>query len=124
MNRVCNFGKNKSIGNNFFIVFLFLLLSTTFSFAQKSDFESSSIEISINQNDNTVDTSIPVRVATSGINSNVNFILWFMGTKEDVNSTMSNDAFYSKKSILTSGREPNHLLVKTLLKKAINIKAC
>jgi len=54
----------------------------------------------------------------------MNFILWFMGTKEDINSTMPVDSFYSKKSILTSGREPNHLLVKTLLKKAINTKSC
>ena len=47
-----------------------------------------------------------------------------MRNKEDINSTKSNDSFYSKKSILTSGREPNHLLMKTLLKKAINNKSC
>jgi hypothetical protein len=124
MNRVCDLERNKSIEIKFFIMILFAFFSTTISFAQKATFETSSDEISIHQNDNTVDATVPVRVSTSAVNSNVNFILWFMGTKEDINSTISNEGFYSKNSILTSGREPNRLLVKTLLKKAINIKAC
>ena len=100
---------------------LFFASSTVF--AQKSDFVISSNEVSVNQNGNSDDTT-PVRVSTSELNSNMNFILWFMGTKEDVNGTISNDSSYSKKSVITSGREPNHLLIKTLLKKAINIKSC
>lgn len=124
MSRICILERDKSIKNKFFIMVLFVFLSNTISFAQKTAIETSSYEISINQNDNTADTSIPVRVTNSSVTSNMNFILWFMGTKEDVNSTMSSDSFYSKKSILTSGREPNHLLMKTLLKKAINNKSC
>lgn len=106
----------------FFIVFLVSILSNTSTVAQNVSFSNSSEEIVINENGNTADTA-PVRVSTSVSNSNVNFILWFMGTKEDLNNNNSNEA-YSKKSILTSGREPNHLLLKTLLKKAINIKSC
>ena len=103
------------------ILFMFVFFAGSSVFAQSSRFEISSNEGSINPNN--TDTT-PAKVSTSASNSNVNFILWFMGTKEDVNSTKSDDLFYSKKSILTSGREPNHLLLKTLLKKAINIESC
>ena len=107
----------------FCILFIAVFFTSSAVFAQKSDFENSSNEISMNQNAN-IDNPVPAKVSASELNSNMNFILWFMGTKEDINSTMPVDSFYSKKSILTSGREPNHLLVKTLLKKAINTKSC
>lgn len=58
------------------------------------------------------------------INSNMNFILWFMGTKERFNKSFPNDGMYTKKQIITSGAAPNHLLMKTLLKKTINLKLC
>jgi hypothetical protein len=122
MNRVSILVKINNIKILFFIVFLVSIFSNTSAVAQNVSFSNSSEEIVINQNGNTADTA-PVRVSTSVSNSNVNFILWFMGTKEDLNSNNSNES-YSKKSILTSGREPNHLLLKTLLKKAINIKSC
>jgi hypothetical protein len=125
MNRAFKIVKTKNNKIQFWVLFIFVFFASLSVFAQKADFEISSNEISINQNSNIDDTTpIKAKVSTSELNSNMNFILWFMGTKEDVNSTMSSDSFYSKKSILTSGREPNHLLVKTLLKKAINIKSC
>lgn len=109
----------------FWVLVMFVFFASSNIFAQKSDFEISSNEVSINSNSNIDDTTpVKVKASTSELNSNMNFILWFMGTKEDVNSTLSSDSFYSKKSILTSGREPNHLLVKTLLKKAVNSKSC
>lgn len=109
----------------FWVLVMFVFFASSNVFAQKSDFEISSNEVSINPNSNIDDTTpVKVKASTSELNSNMNFILWFMGTKEDVNSTLSSDSFYSKKSILTSGREPNHLLVKTLLKKAVNSKSC
>jgi len=122
MNRVSILVKMNNRKLLFFIVFLVTILSSTSVFAQDVSFSNSSEEIVLGQNGNTVDAA-PVRVSTSVSNSNVNFILWFMGTKEDLNSDNSNES-YSKKSILTSGREPNRLLLKTLLKKAINIKSC
>lgn len=122
MNRVSILVKMNNRKLLFFIVFLVTILSNTSVFAQDVSFSNSSEEIVLGQNGNTVDAA-PVRVSTSVSNSNVNFILWFMGTKEDLNSDNSNES-YSKKSILTSGREPNRLLLKTLLKKAINIKSC
>jgi hypothetical protein len=55
--------------------------------------------------------------------SNMNSILWFMGTKQDPNSTISKEGINRKKQIMTSGVEPNHLLIKTFLKKAVNFKS-
>lgn len=107
----------------FCIIILFVFFLSNKGVAQESSFENSVDEISINQK-NIVIENAPVRVSNSILNSNVNFILWFMGTKEDVNKTTLDDVIYSKKSIITSGREPNRLLIKTLLKKALNIKSC
>ncbi|HEU4788765.1 MAG TPA: hypothetical protein VFS71_03695 [Flavobacterium sp.] len=123
MNRAFRIVKKNNDRIQCWILVMFVFFASSNGFAQKSDFEISSNEVSMSQNIKTDDTA-PAKVSASELNSNMNFILWFMGTKEDVNGTMSSDSFYSKKSILTSGREPNHLLVKTLLKKAINIKSC
>lgn len=121
MNRSFKIEKRNSKKMQFCILIMFVFFAGSSAFSQ-----SSRCEISLNEdptNKNAVNAT-SVKMPTSGSNSNVNFILWFMGTKEDVNSTKSNNLFYSKKSILTSGREPNHLLLKTLLKKAINIESC
>lgn len=111
--------KNK---NNFFFLILILLIfsSTTKVFAQTAGFEISTLEVLI-KNDLVIEN--PVNVSNSE-NSNVNFILWFMGTKEDVGNSYSDTGVYSKKNFMISGREPNRLLVKTLLKKTLNIKSC
>lgn len=123
MSRIFKIVKKSNNKIQFLILVMFIFFASSTVFAQKSDFVISSNEVSVNQNGNSDDTT-PVRVSTSELNSNMNFILWFMGTKEDVNGTIPNDSSYSKKSVITSGREPNHLLIKTLLKKAINIKSC
>lgn len=123
MSRNFKIERKNSRGMQFCICVMFVFLANASVLAQGSRFEISSNTISVNPNGNAVDAT-PVKVSTSTLNSNVNFILWFMGTKEDFNSTISTESYYSKKSILTSGREPNHLLMKTLLKKAMNIKSC
>lgn len=112
---------NKNI-SSLFIIVLFTFFSTTAVFGQKESLEISNEKVLNIQNNIVIES--PAKVFNSAVNSNVNFILWFMGTKEDIGKTYSNDDMYSKKSFLTSGREPNHLLVKTLLKKALNIKSC
>ena len=122
MNR--NFKSAQIIKNKvfFFIVVLFIFCTNFSAFAQNTSVEVPSESLLINQNNVVIET--PTKVSTSVINSNVNFILWFMGTKDDFGKTYSDDGMYSKKSFMTSGREPNRLLVKTLLKKALNIKSC
>jgi hypothetical protein len=115
--------QNNKNTSSLFIIILLTFFSTTTVFGQKESLEVSSEELLNIQNNIVIES--PAKVSNPIIlNSNVNFILWFMGTKEDMGNTFSDDGMYSKKSFLTSGREPNHLLVKTLLKKALNIKSC
>jgi hypothetical protein len=107
----------------FFVIMVFGFFSCSSLVAQNSCLHIPSNGISIETNNKTDDSPL-VRVSKTGLDSNFNFILWFMGTKENVNGGISKEIFYSKKNILESGREPNHLLIKTLLKKAINNKTC
>jgi hypothetical protein len=104
-----------------FLVLMMVLLTYTATYSQDVVIDTSSTLVF--SDGSTLSDKNPIRVVTPLKNSNVNFILWFMGTKEDVNTKISNESF-SKKSFLTSGRELNHLLLKTLLKKAMNSKTC
>ena len=115
------------IDNNkgfFFSMFLLVFFVSSTAFAQKESLDLPVGEVLINHNNIVIEN--PVKVSNSTMmNSNVNFILWFMGTKDNMSKSFSDDTSkYSKKSFMTSGREPNRLLVKTLLKKALNIKSC
>jgi hypothetical protein len=58
----------------------------------------------------------------SSSSSDMNFVLWFMGSKQDPNSTISTEGINTKKRIMTSGLAPNRLLIKTFLKKAVNFE--
>lgn len=60
-----------------------------------------------------------VKLESSRATSNMEFALWFMGTKQDPNSTLSAEG-NAKKSIITSGIAPNRLLLKAFLKKVVN----
>jgi hypothetical protein len=97
------------------ILFLFFLNATVFG--QTKVLEVSTTE-QLLMNECKFENS--AKVSSSVLNSNVNFILWFMGTKESMDKTFYDVDLYSRKSFKISGREPNHLLVKTLLKKALN----
>ena len=50
----------------------------------------------------------------------MNFVLWFMGSKQDLNSTLYIEGENTKKQVITSGAEPNRLLIKVFLKMAVN----
>jgi hypothetical protein len=54
--------------------------------------------------------------AVSKSNS-MNFVLWFMGSKQDPNGTISKRSSNAKKQVITSGSAPNRLLIKAFLKK-------
>nr|WP_288834103.1 hypothetical protein [uncultured Flavobacterium sp.] len=64
--------------------------------------------------------STNVKLESSRATSNMEFALWFMGTKQDPNSTLSTEECNAKKSIITSGMAPNRLLIKAFLKKVVN----
>ena len=49
--------------------------------------------------------------------ANLNFVSWFMGTKQNTNTTIQS-AESAKKQMIQSGIAPNRLLMKTFMKKA------
>ena len=57
------------------------------------------------------------------VDSNMNFILWFMGSKQSPNSSVLPIGTSGKKQFITSGTEPNRLLIKAFLKKAVNFES-
>ncbi|MBF4471061.1 hypothetical protein [Flavobacterium sp. HJJ] len=124
MGKIFNVFQNNKNSSSLFIIVLISFLSTGSVFGQKESLEIPIVEVLNIHNDIVIEDPVKVSSNSLMMNSNVNFILWFMGTKEDVSKPFSDDGMYSKKSFLTSGRQPNHLLVKTLLKKALNIKSC
>lgn len=102
---------------NIFMVLSFIILSSLSSFAQTTT-ESKEVENNVIVN-NTVElnTRRQENVSTS---SNMNFVLWFMGSKQDPNTIISSDATSTKTKVRTSGIAPNRLLIKAFLKKATN----
>ncbi|MBG6110429.1 CobQ-like glutamine amidotransferase family enzyme [Flavobacterium sp. CG_9.10] len=71
-----------------------------------------------------VNTTLEVNtIAKQENTSNMNFVLWFMGSKQDPNRTITTEGINTKKQVMTSGMAPNRLLIKAFLKKAINLES-
>ncbi|MFV5703522.1 hypothetical protein ACM55F_16790 [Flavobacterium sp. XS2P12] len=105
------------ITNNIFILLVILLLSNVSVFGQSTEniVATNAIEVvSVAKQDN---------VSTSTTSNNMNFVLWFMGSKQDPNVTISTEGINTKKQIMTSGMAPNRLLIKAFLKKAVNLES-
>jgi hypothetical protein len=94
-------------------LFFFFILCSNVTFSQTSQtiVENNPIEIVSVKNENITKTSTT---------NNVNFVLWFMGSKQDTKSNTSIEETNTKKQVITSGTAPNRILIKTFLKKAIN----
>jgi hypothetical protein len=69
-----------------------------------------------------IETSV-VKQEESTSNSNMNFVLWFMSSKQDPNAKIAPSGTNTKKQIMTSGAAPNRLLIKAFLKKAVNFES-
>lgn len=74
--------------------------------------------------ENTTETIVtPTIEATASVsqdvtaNETMNFVSWFMGTKQTPNANQTKESS-SKKQMMTSGIAPNRLLIKAFLKKA------
>ena len=111
MNNLKTNNTNSKLIPSIFVFVLFLM----FSF---SGFSQSQSATSIDFNAKTETTN--VKLETSRATSNMEFALWFMGTKQDPNSTLSSEGTNAKKLIITSGIAPNRLLIKAFLKKVVN----
>ena len=98
-----------------FFMFIFVLVSNVSVFSQTS------------QNNTVISTTNDITSnevkEDNKAASNVEFVLWFMGSKQDPNSTISTEGINTKKQIMTSGLAPNRLLIKAFLKKAVNFES-
>jgi hypothetical protein len=118
MNQFSKQDGNKK-NNILFIVFAFILLSFGTAFGQ-TEVESKS-DLNTSLASNTPET-IVVKQEDASTNSNMNFVLWFMGSKQDPNAKMLPAGENTKKQFMTSGTAPNRLLIKAFLKKAVNFE--
>jgi len=97
-----------------FVMFIFILLSNVSAFSQTSENNAvASVSNSVTTNEVKQDNKAA---------ANMEFVLWFMGTKQDPNTTISTEGINTKKQIMTSGLAPNRLLIKAFLKKAVNFE--
>jgi hypothetical protein len=114
MNNFSKQDKNNKI-TTIYIMVVFALFFNVAAFGQTTE-KNEVVNTAIENN------SIAKQENTA-VSSNVNFVLWFMGSKQDPNRTISTESGNTKKQIMTSGMAPNRLLIKAFLKKAINLES-
>ena len=120
MNQYTKIEANKKI-TIIFMMFVFLLLSNVTAFGQTTD-ENSAANLNSEITINTTETSVAKEENISSV-SNMNLVLWFMGSKQDPNVKISKEGINTKKQFMTSGMAPNRLLIKAFLKKAVNFES-
>lgn len=107
------------------MVLFFVLMSNVAVFGQTAEenniIPTASIENNEIVNSNTIEINTMKQEATSSA-SNMNFVLWFMGSKQSPNANVVPAGTTAKKQFMTSGTQPNRLLIKALLKKAVNFE--
>lgn len=111
--------------NILFMVFVLFLLSNSSVFAQATT-ENNSNQIASTEINDVKNSNIEMKsmkTQETSADSNMNFILWFMGSKQSPNSSVLPIGTSSKKQFMTSGSEPNRLLIKAFLKKAVNFES-
>jgi len=107
------------------MMFVCVLLSNVSVFGQTT-VESTTTQSSTIQDNEVVNTNVEISTmkqeATSNT-SNMNFVLWFMGSKQTPNGNAVPAGTTAKKQFLTSGSAPNRLLIRAFLKKAVNFES-
>lgn len=102
------------------LVFVLFLVSSVGMFGQNvqpTATSTSTFEVSMASTDETVAST----QAATTTNTTMNFVSWFMGTKQTPSTNSTTDFSTStKKQMIQSGIAPNRLLIKTFLKKATN----
>lgn len=115
-----NENKNKKA---FLVVFAFILLSFGTAFGQTALENDTQLNSTLTAN-GSIETIAAKQDVASSSNSNMNFVLWFMGSKQDPNAKIVPSATNTtKKQFMTSGTAPNRLLIKAFLKKAVNFES-
>jgi len=107
------------------MMFVCVLLSNVSVFGQTT-VESNTAQSATIQDNEVVNTNVEMSTmkqeATSNT-SNMNFVLWFMGSKQTPNGNAVPAGTTAKKQFLTSGSAPNRLLIRAFLKKAVNFES-
>ena len=99
---------------NILILLAFILLSNVAIFGQTVAQKNSN-------SNNTIESNLVEKETTSNT-SNMNFVIWFMGSKQNPSTTIIPAGENTRKQFMTSGLAPNRLLIKAFLKKAVNFE--
>lgn len=124
MNTFSKQGGNK-IKNAIFMVLFFVLVSNVSVFAQTNE-GNDTVQNSVIENNEIVNNNVDMSTMKREVapdSSNMNFVLWFMGSKQTPNATVVPAGTTAKKQFITSGTAPNRLLIKAFLKKAVNFES-
>lgn len=122
-----NFSTKNGIKKNtiIFMMFVCMLLSNVAVFGQTA-VENNNVQGAVIENNEIVNTTTEIssikQEATSNA-SNMNFVLWFMGSKQTPNANTVPAGTTAKKQFMTSGSAPNRLLIKAFLKKAVKFES-
>ena len=106
------------------MMFVCVLLSNVAVFGQtavENNVQTATIEN--NEIVNTTTEMSSMKQEATSSSSNMNFVMWFMGSKQSPNSTIVPAGTTAKKQFMTSGTAPNRLLIKAFLKKAVNFES-
>ena len=115
MNSIASIANNNILFKGLFL-FAFLLLSSTAVVAETAN--SVVIETAVEA---TPESKVQNVSTFSSASNTMNFVLWFMGSKQDAKTTISTEGVNTKKQVITSGTAPNRLLIKAFLKKAVEL---
>ena len=107
------------------MMFVCVMLSNVSVFGQTT-VESNTAQTETIQDDEVVNSNVEMSTikqdATSSA-TNMNFVLWFMGSKQTPNANAVPAGANTKKQFITSGSAPNRLLIRAFLKKAVNFES-
>ena len=99
---------------NLIIMFVFTVLFNASAFGQSSQ------KLADLNNKKVYSNAKEETVAINSSSNSLNFVLWFMGTKQGPKATISKENTNPKIQLITSGSAPNRLLIKAFLKKAVD----
>lgn len=102
-----------------FMIFVFMILSNVAVFGQTTI--NNNVVLNNTIENNTAENNIGKEESTT-TSSNMNFVLWFMGSKQDPNVKISPAGENTRRQFISSGLAPNRLLIKAFLKKAVNFE--
>jgi len=102
----------------FLVLVVMMLLSSVGMFGQNTVAVPASISLELTI---TADETLASADSATTANATMNFVSWFMGTKQTPNANGAIEvSSNSKKQMINLGIAPNRLLIKAFLKKASN----